>query len=83
MIPEECSAAARSVAVKRWAKAVKGRPVTIDERLEALTHSVELIASMQLKTEKEIERLARYARTIVVDHEQRSAALEGDDEEDS
>jgi len=53
----------------------------IDERLEALTHSVELIAAMQLKTEKEIKRLARYVRTIVVDHEQRLAALEGDDDE--
>jgi hypothetical protein len=38
--------------------------MTIDERLEALTHSAELIAAMQLKTEevqlktqKEIRRL--------------------------
>jgi hypothetical protein len=49
--------------------------MTIDERLEALAHSAELIASTHLKTEKEIKRLARYVRTIVVDHEQPLAAL--------
>ncbi len=57
-------------------------PKAIDQRLEALTHSVELIASMQLKTEKEIKRLARSVRTIVIDHEHPLAALEGDDEID-
>ena len=57
-------------------------PKTIDERLEALTHSVELIAGMQLKTEKEIRRLGRYVRMIVLDHEARLLALEGDDEDE-
>jgi hypothetical protein len=55
--------------------------VNIDERLEALTHSVELIAQMQIKTEKEIRKLARYVRAIVLDHEARLLALEGGDEE--
>jgi hypothetical protein len=52
--------------------------MTIDGRLEALTHSVELIAQMQLKTEemqlktqKEIRRLGRFVRLIVMDHEAR------------
>ena len=54
--------------------------MTIDERLEALTQSVELIAQMQLKTEKEIRRLGRYVRIIVIDHEQRLAALEGEED---
>jgi len=62
--------------------------MTIDERLEALTHSVELIAQMQIKTEeaqlktqKEIRRLGRFVRTIVLDHESRLLALEKDDED--
>lgn len=32
--------------------------MNIDERLEALTHSVELLAGMQIETEKHIEVLA-------------------------
>lgn len=46
----------------------------IDERLEALTHSVELIAQMQIKleqtqmkTEREMRRLGRFVRIIVMD----------------
>ncbi len=58
--------------------------MTLDERLEALTHSVELVAQMQMTTEKEIRRLARYVRMIVIDHEGRLLKLEGeeDDEEE-
>lgn len=56
--------------------------MTIDERLEALTHSVKLIAQAQLKTEKEICRLGRYVRAIVLDHEARRLAMEGDDEDE-
>ena len=52
---------------------------TIDERLEALAQSVELLAAMQIKTEKEIRRLGRYVRVIVLDHEARLLALESDD----
>jgi hypothetical protein len=64
---------------------------TIDERLDALTQSVELIAAMQKTTEKEqaetgkqIRSLARLVRLIVIDHEARLVALEGeeDDEEE-
>lgn len=35
------------------------KPKTLDERLEALTHSLELPAGMQVKTEKEIRKLVR------------------------
>lgn len=58
------------------------KPKTIDERLEALTHTVELLAGMQIKTEKQIRRLGRYIRMIVLDHEARLLALEGDEEEE-
>ena len=60
--------------------------MTVDERLEALTHSVELIAQMQMKTEeaqiktqKEIQKLGRYIRVIVLDHEAPLLALEKND----
>lgn len=50
----------------------------IDERLEALTQSVELIASLQQDVEKEqkkttveVRKLARLVRVIVLDHESR------------
>jgi peptidoglycan hydrolase CwlO-like protein len=63
---------------------MKKKKPTIDERLEALTHSVELIASMQQQTEREIQQtqrqiksLGRLVRTIAVDHENRLSALEG------
>ena len=54
----------------------------IDERLEALTHNVELLAKMQESTEKQIRRLGRYIRVIVLDHDARLLTLEGEDEED-
>jgi hypothetical protein len=67
-----------------------GKKRTIDERLDALAQSVELIASMQLQTEKEqiktgkqIRSLGRLVRLIVLDHEARLLALEGDDEEET
>lgn len=56
--------------------------MTIDERLEALTHSVQLIAQMQLKTDKEIRKLGCYVRAIVLDPEARLLALEKDDEDE-
>lgn len=59
--------------------------MTIDERLEALTHSVELLAQMQQTTEKELRRLGRYIRgiaRIVLDHEARIRGLEGHEDED-
>jgi len=54
--------------------------MTIDERLEALTHSLELVAQTQLKTEKEIHTLGRYIRAIVLDHEARLLVMEGEDQ---
>ena len=65
--------------------------MTIDERLEALTHSVELLAEMQKATEKELRRtdkqlrrLGNYIHTVaqvVLDHEGRLRGLEGDNED--
>jgi len=63
--------------------------MSIDERLEALTHSVELLAGMHRDTEseirrtqKEIRRLGRYVRMIAIDHEGRLLRLEGEEEDD-
>jgi|GraSoiStandDraft_50_1057286.scaffolds.fasta_scaffold60724_3 hypothetical protein len=62
--------------------------MTIDERLEALTHSVELIAQMKQTTEKQLRRLSREVRRfmrtaqlIPLDHETRLRQIEGDEEE--
>ena len=54
---------------------------SIDDRLEAIVHTLELVAGMQLKTERQIKLLGRYVRTIAHDHEARLQALE-DDEDD-
>lgn len=62
------------------------KPKTIDERLEALTHSVELLASMHKDTEKQIKRLGKYIRGVaqmVLDHEARLRLLEGDENSDN
>jgi hypothetical protein len=66
-----------------------GSKRTIDERLDALAQSVELIAGMQLKVEKEqlktgrqLRSLGRLVRLIVIDHESRLLALEGKEDED-
>ena len=59
--------------------------MTIDERLEALTHSVELLAAMQQTTEKQIKRLGKYIHSLgvmVLDHEARLRTLEGDSDDD-
>jgi hypothetical protein len=63
--------------------------MTIDERLdriaerhEALAQSVELLAKMQQKTEREIRLLGRYVRVIVLDHEARLLAIEGKADDD-
>lgn len=52
--------------------------MTIDERLEALTHSVELIAAMQQTTEKNLaeltkqtDRFEEFAKLVLANHEQR------------
>jgi hypothetical protein len=60
--------------------------MNIDERLEALTHSVELLAGMHKDSDKQIKRLGKYIRTVsqlVLDHETRLRAIEsGEDDED-
>jgi hypothetical protein len=69
--------------------------MTVDERLEkllarheALAQTVELLATLQQDVEKEskkttleIRKLARLVRVIVLDHESRLVALEGEDED--
>ena len=45
-------------------------------RHEALTESVELIASMQQKTEAELDKLSRFVRLIGADHNKRITKLE-------
>lgn len=60
--------------------------MNMDERLEALTHSVELLAAMQEANEKQLQRLEKLtidiaegtARLLVVaeSHEQRISDLE-------
>lgn len=67
-------------------------PMNIDDRLEALTQSVELLATMQKDTEKHMQRLekqmsrlGKYIRSVsqlVLDHEARLRAIEGNDEAD-
>ena len=57
--------------------------MNIDERLEALTHSVELLAKMNESNERQIKRLGKYIRSVsqfVLDHETRLRALDGNDE---
>jgi hypothetical protein len=49
---------------------------TIDERLEAITHTLELVARMQLQTEKELDRLGKFVRLIGADHNKRITKLE-------
>jgi hemerythrin superfamily protein len=59
--------------------------MNIDERLEALTHSVELLAAMHKETDRDMKRLGKYVRSvmqIVLDHETRMRSLEGNDEID-
>lgn len=63
--------------------------MTIDERLQALAESTELIARMHQKTEKELRRLThetrrfmRTAQLIFLNHETRLGNLEGIDDED-
>lgn len=84
--PTPCANASRNRDNKRSVHmSTNPNPPNIDQRLEALTQSVELIAKMQLKTEKELRRLGRLVRTIILDHEARLLTLEGrepDDEED-
>jgi hypothetical protein len=59
--------------------------MNIDERLQALTRSVELLPAMHKETDKEMKRLGKYVRSvmqIVLDHETRLRSVEGIDETD-
>jgi hypothetical protein len=62
--------------------------MNIDQRLEALTHTVELLAGMQVETEKEMKQLTIKMSIMtdtvnrlgiaMEDHEHRIRRLEGD-----
>jgi hypothetical protein len=54
----------------------------LTERTDAIAQSVELLSQSQLKTDKEIRRLGRYIRIIVIDHESRLLKPEALDAED-
>jgi hypothetical protein len=59
--------------------------MNIDERLEALTRSVELLAPLHKDNEKQMRRLGKYIRSVsqlVLDHEARLRSLEGDESEE-
>ena len=54
---------------------------TTNERLDVLIHTVELLASLLIKTKREIKLLEKYVRIIVRDHDVRLAGLEENDNE--
>jgi hypothetical protein len=64
-----------------------GGQMNIDERLEALTHTVELLAGLQMETEKKLARLTETMATladgmihltrVALDHTERIENLEG------
>jgi hypothetical protein len=68
--------------IERLGQKTDERLSHLAERQHALTESVELLAGMQQKTEKEIRRLGRYVRVIVIEHEARLLRLEGQEEDD-
>lgn len=53
----------------------KGKP-TIEQRLEAITQTLEVVAGMQLTTEKELTHLAKLSRIVMTSHEARIKKLE-------
>ena len=55
--------------------APKKKP-TIDDRLEALTQTVELIAQMQLQLEHSIERFVMIGQALIERHDKRLTKLE-------
>jgi len=55
---------------------------TIDERLDALAESLELLTGMHRATERELRRFSRLARLILINHEERLRDLEGPDDGD-
>ena len=57
-------------------KTVSQRLKKIDERLEALAQSVELLAAMQRKTERDIDRFVLFAQAVIERHDRRLKKLE-------
>lgn len=49
----------------------------VDERLDALTQSLELLAMMQMATERQIDRFVEFAKAIIDRHDKRITKLEG------
>lgn len=49
---------------------------TIDQRLEAIVETLELVAQMQLQTDKKLDRLAAFTLTNFVGHNKRLKRLE-------
>jgi hypothetical protein len=49
---------------------------TIEERLAAVTQTLELIAGMQLRTEIELGKMARYVNALAKAHDKRLTKLE-------
>jgi hypothetical protein len=65
-------------------KQPRRRKPTIEERLEAIVETLELVAAMQLSNEKEIEQtqkdlshLTKLSRIVMTSHEARIKSLEG------
>ena len=53
----------------------KGKP-TIDQRLEAVVQTLEIVARMQLTTETELARLSKLSVKVMTSHENRIKKLE-------
>jgi hypothetical protein len=53
----------------------KGKP-TIDQRLEAVVQTLEIVARMQLTTETELSRLTKLSIKVMTSHEDRIKKLE-------
>lgn len=56
--------------------APRKRSPSIEQRLEAITQTMELLVGMQLSTERELKQLASLSRTMLTIHEARIKKLE-------
>lgn len=54
----------------------KKRKPTIEERLEAITQTLELVAAMQLVNEKQLERFEQFTLINLTSHHRRITKLE-------
>jgi hypothetical protein len=48
----------------------------IDQHLEGIVQTLELVSQMQLKTEAELDKLSKFVRLIGADHNKRITKLE-------